>query len=145
MFYPRANAQASDLKYHILGRSLALELIQKHLTSSRSFVDAILEVEHMPFTQNTHYLQSRADEWRAKYKDERLPNAGLDMDGNEINDALSLLARIGHPGLKEEDLGRLHPADEYQTEIDVMAEVRGYFQVSYKVFTMLPSHYHTTK
>lgn len=117
-------------------RSLALELIQKHLESSRAFVDAILEVERMPFTQNTHYLQTREDEWRAKYKDERLPNGVSDVDQNDINEVLSILARVGHAGLKEEDLGRLHAADEYQTEMDVMAEVRGYFQVSYKVFTI---------
>lgn len=125
-------------------RSLALELIQKHLETSRAFVDAMLEVERMPFTQNTHYLQSQEDEWRAKYKNERLPDADSDVDEDDINEALSILARVGHAGLKEEDLGRLHAADEYQTEMDVMAEVRGYFQVSYKVFTISPCRHRIT-
>jgi hypothetical protein len=43
------------------------------------------------------------------------------------------LASIGYPGLSAEDLGKLNPPDEYETELRVMAEVRGYFQVSYKV------------
>lgn len=49
-----------------------------------------------------------------------------------------MLADIGHTGLNAEDLGKLNPPDEYETELRVMAEVRGYFQVSYKVRTRLP-------
>lgn len=134
-----------------------MELIQFHLFSCRSFVDATLEVERMPYTQNTHYLQSSVDKWLAKYKTQRKeenpspalafampdfsPNSrkvnGFDKSDNAkqqyMREALAILARIGYPGLKEEDLGRLHAPDEYETELDVMAEVRGYFQVAYKV------------
>lgn len=56
-------------------------------------------------------------------------------DPEKINTILALLAEIGHTGLKAEDLGKLNPPDEYETELQVMAEVRGYFQVSYKVRT----------
>lgn len=51
----------------------------------------------------------------------------------KINTVLAGLASIGYTGLTEEDLGKLNPPDEYETELQVMAEVRGYFQVSYKV------------
>ncbi len=47
--------------------------------------------------------------------------------------ALAALAALGFSGLTAEDLEKLHPVDEYETELKVMAEVRGYFQVSYKV------------
>lgn len=53
----------------------------------------------------------------------------------KINSVLALLADIGYTGLNAEDLGKLNPPDKYETELHVMAEVRGYFQVSYKVGT----------
>ncbi|KAF7326063.1 hypothetical protein MKEN_00457600 [Mycena kentingensis (nom. inval.)] len=48
------------------------------------------------------------------------------------NEALTLLAKLGYPGLKVEDLGKLREGDIYETEMMVMAEVRGYFQCAYK-------------
>ena len=48
---------------------------------------------------------------------------------------MALLADAGYTGLNPEDLGKLNPPDKYETELHVMAEVRGYFQVSYKVRT----------
>ncbi|KAH9928963.1 P-loop containing nucleoside triphosphate hydrolase protein [Fomitopsis serialis] len=47
-------------------------------------------------------------------------------------EALSALAKLGYTGLTADDLGKLHPPDEYEEELNVMAEVRAYFQVSYK-------------
>jgi hypothetical protein len=44
-----------------------------------------------------------------------------------------MLSAAGYPGVNEGDLGKLLPQDQYETELRVMAEVRGYFQVSYKV------------
>ncbi|KAG6822615.1 hypothetical protein H0H93_005202, partial [Arthromyces matolae] len=38
------------------------------------------------------------------------------------------------------DFGKMVPPDEYETEIQVMAEVRGYFQITYKrVIDMVPA------
>jgi hypothetical protein len=54
-------------------------------------------------------------------------------DPEKINSILALLADVGYTGLNAEDLGKLNPPDEYETELHVMAEVRGYFQVAYKV------------
>lgn len=48
-------------------------------------------------------------------------------------DALSALAKLGYVGLTVDDLGKLNPPDEYEEELHVMAEVRAYFQVAYKV------------
>ncbi|KIM82118.1 hypothetical protein PILCRDRAFT_485567 [Piloderma croceum F 1598] len=61
-------------------------------------------------------------------------------DLERINSVLALLAEVGYTGLNAEDLGKLNPPDEYETELHVMAEVRGYFQVSYKrVIDNVPS------
>ncbi|KAJ6614595.1 P-loop containing nucleoside triphosphate hydrolase protein [Mycena sp. CBHHK59/15] len=53
-------------------------------------------------------------------------------DPDKINNILAQLAEIGYTGLTPGDFGKLRPVDEYETEINVMAEVRGYFQVAYK-------------
>ncbi|KIY65284.1 hypothetical protein CYLTODRAFT_357063 [Cylindrobasidium torrendii FP15055 ss-10] len=54
------------------------------------------------------------------------------VDELAVNEALAALARLGFKGLTPESLGKLQPTDEYETELRVMAEVRGYFQVAYK-------------
>jgi hypothetical protein len=46
---------------------------------------------------------------------------------------LAALAERGLAGLTIEDLGKLNPPDEFETELRIMAEVRGYFQVAFKV------------
>ncbi|KAJ2990797.1 hypothetical protein NUW54_g8371 [Trametes sanguinea] len=50
-----------------------------------------------------------------------------------IREALAALAKLGFAGLTETDLGKLNKADEYEEELQLMAEVRAYFQVAYKV------------
>ncbi|KAH9932350.1 P-loop containing nucleoside triphosphate hydrolase protein [Fomitopsis serialis] len=47
-------------------------------------------------------------------------------------EALALLTKLGYKGLKVEDLGKLNPPDEFEEEMQVMAEVRAYFHVAYK-------------
>ncbi|KAI9058586.1 hypothetical protein FKP32DRAFT_1581292 [Trametes sanguinea] len=49
-----------------------------------------------------------------------------------IREALAALAKLGFAGLTETDLGKLNKADEYEEELQLMAEVRAYFQVAYK-------------
>lgn len=47
--------------------------------------------------------------------------------------AIQALADLGYTGLSVEDLARLNPPDEYEEALLVMADVRAYFQVAYKV------------
>lgn len=60
---------------------------------------------------------------------------GLDEDTRQQyeNEALSVLAKLGYTGLTPDDLAKLLPPDIYEEELEVMAEVRAYFQVAYKV------------
>lgn len=51
---------------------------------------------------------------------------------NESN-ALAALAALGYHGVKADDLKRLRSPDPHEIEIEVMAEVRAYFQIAYKV------------
>ncbi|EPQ51166.1 hypothetical protein GLOTRDRAFT_133483 [Gloeophyllum trabeum ATCC 11539] len=63
-----------------------------------------------------------------------IPSAIVQSDASEqdYNDALSALAKIGITGLTKEDLGRLQPSDQYTRELNVMAQVRAYFGISYR-------------
>lgn len=65
---------------------------------------------------------------------EQGPKRGLDDEDQKKHQklALSSLAALGiHVTVA--DLGKLHPPDIYEEELEVMAEVRAYFQVAYKV------------
>ncbi|PBK78915.1 hypothetical protein ARMSODRAFT_947905 [Armillaria solidipes] len=228
-----------DLLTHHL-RSFVSEIISEQYASCYKILEAILEVELSPFTQNLHYLDSSSEKWLAKYKGARqekksqpvpapapvqaLKPAGLGFspippkmssgvldsrpapfnnnsdssdessqvptfkpfkfgtknrtntstpasasapvipiwdqrpstsgtflpaenilssfasDKEKTDKALAALAALGFTGLTAEDLEKLHPVDEYETELKVMAEVRGYFQVSYKrIIDYVPS------
>lgn len=47
--------------------------------------------------------------------------------------ALNALWALGYKRLSVHDLARLHPPDAFEEELIVMADVRAYFQVSFKV------------
>ena len=47
--------------------------------------------------------------------------------------ALRALAEAGYPNVRVSDLARLLPPDSWEEELVVMADVRAYYQVSYKV------------
>ncbi|TFK69295.1 hypothetical protein BDN72DRAFT_796685 [Pluteus cervinus] len=246
---------------HRLIRAAFAELVEKRFDSCLVMLQAILETEQSPFTQNGHYLESSTDAWLSRYKEARvqvhtLPPApvafkngfatytspptsasfrfDLDTSGANkgpaapstppsssspnpqqaqqsglftfgkaststttptasssqqqvskaqttpqavqpanggraqapaspapvatpkpaskaqevageareeiLNRALATLAELGYRNITEEDLVRLNPPDEYETEMRVMAEVRGYFKVSFKrVIDIIPS------
>jgi hypothetical protein len=52
---------------------------------------------------------------------------------NDDSTLLGMLAERGFTGLTIADPGNLNPPDEFETELRIMTEVRGYFQVAYKV------------
>ncbi|KAK0196410.1 P-loop containing nucleoside triphosphate hydrolase protein [Armillaria mellea] len=208
--------------------SFVSDIISEQYTSCYKILEAILEVELSPFTQNLHYLDSSSEKWLAKYKGakqekksqpvpaptavlapkpakmspgvldsrpasinhnpdlsdesdsfqpalrtasqvpkrkfktngrintstpvstsapvvpiwDRRPNISgpFASEKEKMDKALAALAALGFTGLTAEDLEKLHPVDEYETELKVMAEVRGYFQVSYKrIIDYMPS------
>ncbi|KAM5536973.1 hypothetical protein V8D89_009302 [Ganoderma adspersum] len=113
---------------------VVMEQLQTHASHAVSHIVTILLLEKAsPFTQNTHYLSEKRDAHLAQYKQAR---SGVEKSisqghGEIVNDALSMLTKLGYT-VKVEDLGKLHPPDEYEQELELMAEVRAYFQVAYK-------------
>ncbi|KAH9851169.1 P-loop containing nucleoside triphosphate hydrolase protein [Lenzites betulinus] len=68
-----------------------------------------------------------------RLQDMRRPEEAEEERGKEesLRTVLSELVKLGY-SVKAEDLGKLNPPDEYEEELEVMAEVRAYFQVTYK-------------
>jgi vacuolar protein sorting-associated protein 1 len=126
----------------------------------------ILELERAPlFTQNDHDLEDARRKWLALYREacedpsiyalawplpakapptnsvsDEKDRAGFDgakLDSQEQS-ALRSLADHGYRGIKREDLKRLHPHEDFKDELVVMADVRAYFQVAYKVRMNIP-------
>lgn len=62
------------------------------------------------------------------------------QDPDTVKEALRILARLGHVNLSPNDLEKLKPADEYDRELQAMAEVRGYFKVACKVSITYTHH-----
>ncbi|OBZ74744.1 Interferon-induced GTP-binding protein Mx1 [Grifola frondosa] len=54
-----------------------------------------------------------------------------EKDDEKLNNALAALAELGYH-ITPDALGKLNAPDEYEGELELMAEVRAYFQVAYK-------------
>ena len=131
-----------------------MEQLHVHAETTAAHVQTILKMERAPpFTQNTHYLADKRSKLLAQYCGERqsitesssviaaLPFRFLAPtprsteqkgQGELVKEALAALAALGFHA-KEEDLHKLNPPDEFEEELEMMAEVRAYFQVAYKV------------
>ncbi|KAF8997232.1 P-loop containing nucleoside triphosphate hydrolase protein [Hymenopellis radicata] len=81
------------------------ELLNEIQENAAKHLKWLLELEHHPFTLNTHYLESYREKYLKKYQEER---SQATPDEND------------------------QPADAASPEIVLMAEVRAYFQVAYK-------------
>ena len=49
------------------------------------------------------------------------------------NKLLAIMARLGLGRVTLESLGKLNPPDVYEKEMELMAEAKAYFHISYKV------------
>lgn len=147
---------ANSLLSHALS-----ELVDMHYHQCNEHLEAILEVELTPFTQNLHYYEASRDKFLSRYKHLRAGGTGKcgDIRGGNVNllsnrahrssqhtspvivasspeavrQLMSQLTSFGYPNLKIEDLAKLNPPDVYENELRVMGEVHGYFQVAHKV------------
>lgn len=119
------------------------------LANTHAQINKLTQLDERPFTMNEHYFDSMRDKLLAHLKDRRFPKPagarGVDADdttttaaaaaaqhADQVKQALASLALLGH-NVKAEDLAKLRPADEYETELAVMAETRAYWHIAYKV------------
>ena len=111
----------------------------------------LFELEDWPFSLNTHYLADYKSKFLAHYKGTRQKYERVDVMGaiesynsHDPDDAslpssmktkmdgiakiMSGLADIGMTGIAPEHLPRLLPSDSMEPALEIMAEVRAYFQ-----------------
>lgn len=107
-------------------------------------IDWIIDLEDRPFTLNVHYLADYKSKFLAHYKGAReadrnatLMNAIRQYSPPKKVDpsiltgmakVLSGLVEIGITGVKPEELAKLIPADGMEPALNIMADVRAYFQ-----------------
>ncbi|KAL1690988.1 P-loop containing nucleoside triphosphate hydrolase protein [Schizophyllum commune] len=127
-------------------RLLVQELVKTCLESTKHKIDWLTDLERQAFTLNTHYLADYRDKFLAHYKGARQAGEHGDFidrirryvpagEGEDaISKILSGLVELGVAGVKPEDIPKLLPPDEMEPAIEIMADVRAYFQVAYKRF-----------
>ncbi|KAI0067648.1 hypothetical protein BV25DRAFT_1834706 [Artomyces pyxidatus] len=114
----------------------------------------LMEVEARPFTLNTHTLADYKEKFLTYYKgcrqnsehgvlikalDTYKPHSGASQTGVTVFQGgmpkiMAGLAEIGLGGTKPSDLPKLLPADPFDPALEIMANVRAYFQVASKRF-----------
>ncbi|KAF7797716.1 hypothetical protein EIP86_008916 [Pleurotus ostreatoroseus] len=107
------------------------DLVEQCKTATLARIDWMLQLENPPFTLNDHYFANYREEYLKRYKKARQSDNGFTTP-EDIAEALAALAKIGHQGLKEDDLPRLFGPDPYEEELIVMAEMSAYFHVVYQ-------------
>ncbi|KAF9234007.1 P-loop containing nucleoside triphosphate hydrolase protein [Melanogaster broomeanus] len=151
-----------DAIYVILKADLA-KLVEKHFAhlgkgnakqSVLMIIEWLLDVESTPTTLNTHYYSDYKDKFLSYYKGcrdggnllaklKRYPTNGAvprhaPNYQHSINKVLSGLGDLG-VAAKATDLPKLLSPDPMEPALNIMAGVRGYFQVAYKRFAdMVP-------
>lgn len=122
------------------------EIIKEQLrilaNNTQTQIAKMVALEDRPFTMNDHFLNEVRGKILAHLKETRYPSTQVYRADRQdrLNVVLGNLNYCGFEGVKETDLARLRPTDEYEAELDVMAEVRAYWQVAYKVSEHPVSH-----
>lgn len=121
-------------------------LMQDHLKScfarTEQRIDWLVDLEDTPFSLNTHYLSDYKSKFLTFYRGVR--NKGNHKDvmsqidtytspknsssSYGISKVMSGLAEIGLIGVQARDLAKLFKIDDMEPALEIMADVRAYFQ-----------------
>ncbi|KAI0319289.1 P-loop containing nucleoside triphosphate hydrolase protein [Amylostereum chailletii] len=116
------------------------------MTETQRRISESLEEEDRPFSRNTHYLSDYRDKFLTHYQSlrrqeshsfvDQLDNRSSREDAfsEALNAAMTSLTQMGFHGVDPSSLARLLPLDTMEPAIEIMADVRAYFQVAYKRF-----------
>ncbi|KAG8879139.1 hypothetical protein FRB97_001919 [Tulasnella sp. 331] len=136
--------------------SVASEEIRKRFQSMLLQIDNLCNSENTPYTQNDHYFFAYKSKLLGVYKEVYrrsrneqgiisslqgfVPNMRPEEENQQklydnITAALTHLTALGYQGLTATDLTKLLPEDQNTPALEIMAEVRAYFQVAYKRFS----------
>jgi hypothetical protein len=113
--------------------------IQRCADATEQRIDFLLEEEQEPFTLNTHSFMDYRSKFLTYYKGTRQKSQSTFIDKLESNQhearvavsrVLTLIAELGIQNITASSLPRLLPLDSMESAIEIMAEVRAYFQGS---------------
>jgi hypothetical protein len=116
-------------------RNIMQTHIQKCADAAAQHISSLLEDENEPFTMNTHYYAEYRSKFLNHYKSERLRSKSSfirNLEDNNmtdaINETIASLARLGLHSVDASSLATLLPPDPMEPAIEIMANVRAYFQ-----------------
>ncbi|KAJ3524152.1 hypothetical protein NMY22_g11127 [Coprinellus aureogranulatus] len=140
--------------------------LKECLQRAEERLEWLVRVEDLPFTLNQHYLTYYKSKFLGYYKEVRQAVVQDKVAGqvkayvedpsshtvtsykhnkygvsepSAMAKAMSALAEMGITGIRPEDLLKILPEDEMSPALNIMADVRAYFQVAYKRFAdMVP-------
>jgi len=114
--------------------------IVKCADAAARHIDSLLEEEKEPFTMNEHYFMEYHSKFLAYYREARLSatsqfirNLERRDDGDmmaALNEAICSLTRMGLERADASLFANLLPSDPNDPAIEIMADVRAYFQGS---------------
>ncbi|KAF9447051.1 hypothetical protein P691DRAFT_732102 [Macrolepiota fuliginosa MF-IS2] len=137
-------------------------LVQDHLKTcfakTENRINWLVDLEDKAFSLNTHYLSDYKSKFLTYYRGARrknnhsdvmntintyTPPASPSMNSSKqpvsssygISKVLSGLAEMGLTGVQAHDLAKLLKTDSMEPALEIMADVRAYFQVAYKRFS----------
>ncbi|KAG8894909.1 hypothetical protein FRB99_000918 [Tulasnella sp. 403] len=129
--------------------------VHERAQATSNDIDKLCSSEQSMYTQNEQYFFDRRTSLLQRYRAVHRQSLGQGVlfnalrkygttegDGDRdvsrwrhnIDTIISHLANLGIHGVKAEDLARLLPPDEMESGLEIMAEVRAYFQVAFKRF-----------
>jgi len=127
--------------------AIARKRIQNRFLATIEKINSLCASEETPYTQNEHYFFSFRSKllgrYKAIYRQSRGQQGVVTLlraynpphnNNSHVANALSYLANLGISGIVAEDLAKLLPDDEMAPALEIMAEVRAYFQVAFKRF-----------
>lgn len=125
--------------------------IDKCADAAKQHIESLLEEEKEPFTMNEHYFMDYRSKFLEYYKQTRqraksqfIRNLEDRDDGDvmaAMTDTLCSLTRMGLDKADASLLANLLPADPKDPAVEIMADVRAYFQGSSGILLALARHY----
>jgi hypothetical protein len=120
-------------------RHIVQNHLQKCADAAEQHINSLLEEEQEPFTMNEHYFMEYRSKFLGYYKGIRQKSRSNFIENlesnsewakNSFNKVVSGLAELDLHSVDRSVLPRLFPPDPMETAIEIMAEVRAYFQGS---------------
>ncbi|KAG8898578.1 hypothetical protein FRB99_007344 [Tulasnella sp. 403] len=133
---------------------VAREQIRESARGTLDKIEGLCRTEDEPYTQNEHYFFYFQSKLLQRYRlihrrslgqgdlftalktyDPAASLYGIDDRWDCINNVITNLSRLGIHNVVAEDLAKMFRKEDMEPALEIMAEVRAYFQVAYKRFT----------